>query len=208
MQGWQNDVVNWLLSYQTNLIWSVIMILVYLTINRYALPRLERHIEKSKLKSSSAIKGILTIRLVTAVLTFAVILLAWGIDFSGLLVLSTSIITLTGVALFASWSLLSNVTAYFLLLTNVAYRRGNYVRIVDGDNFMEGYIADINVFSTRILTASRETIMYPNNLLLTRPVLINPKQQLGSMGKVVNPERHAKENDTSLPATANVQEKT
>lgn len=188
MQGWQTDVVNWLLSYQTNLIWSLIMIVVYVTINRYALPRLERHIVKSKLKSTSAIKGILTIRLVTAVLTFAIILLAWGIDFSGLLVLSTSIITLTGVALFASWSLLSNVTAYFLLLTNVAYRRGNYVRIIDGDNFMEGYIADINVFSTRILTASRETIMYPNNLLLTRPVLINPKRQLGSMGKVVNPE--------------------
>jgi len=27
--------------------------------------------------------------------------------------------------------------------------------------------------------------MYPNNLILTRPVLLNPKQKWGSMGKVV-----------------------
>jgi hypothetical protein len=27
--------------------------------------------------------------------------------------------------------------------------------------------------------------MYPNNLILTRPVLLNPKEKWGAMGKVV-----------------------
>ena len=57
-------------------------------------------------------------------------------------------------------------------------------RILDGDNFIEGYIADLGPFSTRLLTAERETLMYPNNLILTRPVLINPKTVWGTMGKV------------------------
>ena len=161
------------------------MLLFYLGMSRKLLPKLESNIEKSKLKSHSALKGLFAARVIVATVSLALLLLAWGIDFSGLLVLSTSIITVTGVALFASWSLISNITAYFILLTNVAYRRGNYVRVLDGDNYIEGIIADVGPFSTRLVTAERETLMYPNNLILTRPVLLNPKQKWGSMGKIV-----------------------
>ena len=195
MQQWLSSISTWLTTYQSNLIWTLVMIIIYVLITRFALPRMERHVTKSKLKSTSAIKGIIAVRLLSAVFTFAFMLLAWGIDFSGLLVLSTSIITLTGVALFASWSLLSNVTAYFLILSNVVYQRGNYIRVVEGDNYTEGYIADINLFSTRLLTAGRETIIYPNNLLLTRVVVINPKSHWGTMGKVINPALSEKIDD-------------
>ena len=116
-------------------------------------------------------------------LTLAVLLLVWGVDFSGLIVLSTSIIALTGVALFASWSLLSNVTSYFVLLFQNSYSKGNFIRIIDGDNYMEGYIADINLFTTRLITEDNEEIAYPNNLVLTRPTIINPKQRWQGIGK-------------------------
>ena len=184
MAWWQGGV-NWVIEYQSNLIWSLVVLVFYLSVSRKLLPKLETNIEKTKLKSTSAIKGVFAARVLVATLSLSLLLLAWGIDFSGLLVLSTSILTVTGVALFASWSLLSNITAYFILLTNVAYRRGNFVRILDGDNYIEGYIADVGPFSTRLLTTERETLMYPNNLILTRPVLLNPKQKWGSMGKIV-----------------------
>ncbi len=177
--------MTWLTQYQSNAVWSGVVLLFYLGMSRKLLPKLESNIEKSKLKSHSALKGLFAARVIVATVSLALLLLAWGIDFSGLLVLSTSIITVTGVALFASWSLISNITAYFILLTNVAYRRGNYVRVLDGDNYIEGIIADVGPFSTRLVTAERETLMYPNNLILTRPVLLNPKQKWGSMGKIV-----------------------
>ncbi|AMJ99736.1 mechanosensitive ion channel protein MscS [Alteromonas macleodii] len=185
MNEWWHGFLAWLTQYQSNVVWSGLVLLVYLAMSRKLLPKLETNIVKSKLKSNSAIKGLFAARVIVATVSLALLLLAWGIDFSGLLVLSTSIITVTGVALFASWSLISNITAYFILLTNVAYRRGNYVRILDGDNFIEGVIADVGPFSTRLLTAERETLMYPNNLILTRPVLLNPKEKWGAMGKVV-----------------------
>jgi len=185
MNEWWHGVLAWLTQYQSNVVWSGLVLLFYLAMSRKLLPKLETNIVKSKLKSNSAIKGLFAARVIVATVSLALLLLAWGIDFSGLLVLSTSIITVTGVALFASWSLISNITAYFILLTNVAYRRGNYVRILDGDNFIEGVIADVGPFSTRLLTAERETLMYPNNLILTRPVLLNPKEKWGAMGKVV-----------------------
>ena len=177
--------MTWLTQYQSNAVWSGVVLLFYLGMSRKLLPKLESNIEKSKLKSHSALKGLFAARVIVATVSLALLLLAWGIDFSGLLVLSTSIITVTGVALFASWSLISNITAYFILLTNVAYLRGNYVRVLDGDNYIEGIIADVGPFSTRLVTAERETLMYPNNLILTRPVLLNPKQKWGSMGKIV-----------------------
>jgi len=185
MNEWWHGFMAWLTQYQSNVVWSGLVLLIYLAMSRKLLPKLETNIVKSKLKSNSAIKGLFAARVIVATVSLALLLLAWGIDFSGLLVLSTSIITVTGVALFASWSLISNITAYFILLTNVAYRRGNYVRILDGDNFIEGVIADVGPFSTRLLTAERETLMYPNNLILTRPVLLNPKEKWGAMGKVV-----------------------
>ncbi|MCU7553682.1 mechanosensitive ion channel family protein [Alteromonas sp. ASW11-19] len=185
MGHWLNDVAVWVEGYQLNLIATGLFLLAYVAVIRLVIPRLERNLASSRLKSSSAVKGLFVARVLTGIATFAGILLAWGVDFSGLLVLSTSIITLTGVALFASWSLISNITAYFILLTNVAYRRGNAVRIIDGDNYVEGTIADIGPFSTRLVTAERETVLYPNNLVLTRPVLINPKTPWHSVGKVV-----------------------
>ena len=185
MNEWWHGFLAWLTQYQSNVVWSGLVLLIYLAMSRKLLPKLETNIVKSKLKSNSAIKGLFAARVIVATVSLALLLLAWGIDFSGLLVLSTSIITVTVVALFASWSLISNITAYFILLTNVAYRRGNYVRILDGDNFIEGVIADVGPFSTRLLTAERETLMYPNNLILTRPVLLNPKEKWGAMGKVV-----------------------
>jgi len=181
---WLEQISAWFITYQTNVIWTVVMLLLYLLMTRFAIPRLEKNVEKSKLKSSSALKGLFTARILSATVTLALILIAWGVDISGLLVLSTSILTLLGVALFANWSLISNITAYFILLTNVTYRRGNYVRILDGDNFIEGFIADINLFSTRLVTQDRETVLYPNNLILTRPVLVNPKGRWGTLGKV------------------------
>lgn len=203
MNDWWHSFLIWLTEYQSNVVWSGIVLLVYLATSRKLLPKLENNIEKSKLKSSSAIKGLFAARVLVATLSVSLLLLAWGIDFSGLLVLSTSIITVTGVALFASWSLISNITAYFILLTNVAYRRGNYVRILDGDNYIEGVIADLGPFSTRLVTAERETLMYPNNLILTRPVLLNPKVKWGSMGKVVSKSTtdstHLKVDEGKLP---------
>ena len=191
MNEWWHTLLQWLTEYQLNVVWSVVVLLIYLATSQKLLPKLEANMEKSKLKSNSAIKGLFVARVLVATISIALLLLAWGIDFSGLLVLSTSILTVTGVALFASWSLISNITAYFILLTNVAYRRGNYVRILDGDNFIEGVIADIGPFSSRLVTADRETLMYPNNLILTRPVLLTPKVKWGTMGKVIT--KHAEE---------------
>ena len=179
-----NQIVDWVALYQSNLLLSGVLLLAYVIVTRLALPLIESKVSHSKLKSEAAKKAYHIVRVIVAIITISVLLIVWGIDFSGLLLISTSLLTLTGVALFASWSLLSNVTGYFVLLFQPSFRRGNYIRIIDGDNYIEGYISDITFFSAKLITEEREVIVYPNNLLLTRPTVVNPRAKLESIGKI------------------------
>jgi small-conductance mechanosensitive channel len=181
---WVNAFVEWSHIYSINLIGSGLVLLVYALATRIVLPKIKRSVDKTKLKPEAKAKANHTVHIFSSIVTIAVLLIIWGIDFSGLLVLSTSILTLTGVALFASWSLLSNITAYFLILFHNSFRRGNFVRIMDADNYIEGFISEINVFNTTLITEEREVVIYPNNLILTRPTMINPKMRLNGIGKV------------------------
>lgn len=181
--NWLNAIVAWSSTYSVNLTWSLGVLALYLILTRLALPRIEQGVDKSNLKTEATQKAYHTVRLITATITIAILLIVWGVDFSGLLVLSTSLITLTGVALFASWSLLSNITSYFVLLFHNSFRRGNFVRVIDIDNYIEGYISEVNLFNTKLITEDREVVIFPNNLLLTRPTIINPRNKWQVIGK-------------------------
>jgi len=77
MVQWWQEVLVWLTSYQSNLIWSGLVLLFYLAASRKILPKLETNIEKTKLKSTSAIKGLFAARVIVATVSLALLLLAW-----------------------------------------------------------------------------------------------------------------------------------
>lgn len=193
---WIENLLTWLQFYAAHLTWSAAALLFYIVVARLALPKIEKGIDSSNLKSGSKSKAYHVARVFIGTVTIAVLLIIWGIDFSGLLVLSTSIITLTGVALFASWSLLSNVTSYFVLLFHNSFRRGNFIRVIDADNYIEGYISEVNLFNTKLITEDREIVVYPNNLILTRPTIINPRNRWQVIGKFVDKPKQIIEQST------------
>jgi small-conductance mechanosensitive channel len=128
-----------------------------------------------------------TARAITATFGLLILLVVWGVDIGSVMIFATTVITLLGVALFASWSMLSNVTAYFILLIHPSFRRGNFIRVFDADNYAEGYISEVMLFSTKLVTEDREVIIYPNNLLLGRLAIINPRDRLAGVGKLKPP---------------------
>lgn len=182
---------DWFVEYASSVFWSLVILGLYLIITKLALPLVNSKVDSSKLKSEAYNTAQHAIRLIVGLVALAILLLIWGINFSGLLLVSTSLITLTGVALFASWSLLSNITAYFIILFHQSLQRGNFIRIIDGDNYIEGYVADVSLFNTKLITEDREVVLYPNNLVMTRPSIINPRVKWKTVGKTtgndVNP---------------------
>nr|WP_297350079.1 mechanosensitive ion channel family protein [uncultured Glaciecola sp.] len=180
-----SNFITWFDKYYITLLWSGGVIFLHTIIVKWTLPRIRKGVKISKLTEDSALKAFNIMRIIIGTMTVATLLIVWGIDFSGLLLISTSLITITGVALFANWSLLSNITAYFILLFQPSYSRGNFIRILEGDNFVEGTISEVNLFNIKLITDDLDIIMYPNNLLLTRLIMLNPKTKLQGFGKLV-----------------------
>lgn len=186
MQSMIDSVVTWVQQYQLNILLSVGIVVTYYILRRIAIPKIENFIERDGLKNDVLRRATTALSLFSGTIALAIILFVWGFDFKGLLALSTGLIALTGAALFASWSILSNITAFFLLLTHQSYRKGNFIRVIDVDNYIEGYISEINLFNTKLLGEKQEVIIYPNNLLISRPTIINPEEHYTVVGKTTD----------------------
>lgn len=158
------------------LIISVSVIILYFIISRRIMPLLYQVIAHSRLKAEMNKRAAVVIHILLVLLLIVVLSVVWGVDIRGLLVLASSMIAVVGVALFAAWSLLSNITAFFILLGQKAFAEGMEVRVIDGGNYLEGRIVEINLFSTVLRTKDNEQVVYPNNLLISRPVVVFPRK--------------------------------
>lgn len=106
------------------------------------------------------------------VLTLMIILaFVWSVDIKGISVFASSVFAIIGVAMFAQWSILSNVTASIIIFFTFPARVGDRVRIVDGDDSIEGTVTEIALFQTELRNSDGDTVLYPNNLLLQKPVI-------------------------------------
>lgn len=95
----------------------------------------------------------------------------WDISFEGLSLYFASIFTVIGIAFFAQWSMLSNLTASVILFFSYSYKIGHSVKVMDGDNSVTGKIIDIKPFHFQIQIKSGEMVNYPNNLILQKPII-------------------------------------
>jgi small-conductance mechanosensitive channel len=96
----------------------------------------------------------------------------WGVQPQNLWVAFSSIFAVLGVALFAQWSILSNITSGIILFFSAPYRIGDVIKIHDKDYPIEAEIIDIKGFHTYLKTEEGESIVYPNNLLLQKGISV------------------------------------
>ncbi|NJN28526.1 MAG: mechanosensitive ion channel family protein [Cyclobacteriaceae bacterium] len=96
--------------------------------------------------------------------------IVWEVSFKGLSIYFASLFTIVGVAFFASWSILSNITAYAIIFFNFPFKIGSAISIIDGDNTVEGLVDDITFFFIKIKLPSGELVTYPNNLAIQKPI--------------------------------------
>lgn len=176
--------VEWLGDHAGQAVVTAVVIGVYIIFSLVTAPTLARSADQGRFKEDAGDNAIRIARFIVVIVCSLTLIITWGVEVASLLVFAGTALTLLGVALFASWSLLSNITAYFVLMLHPAFRRGTFVRILDADNYVEGYVSDLNLFSVRLITENREVAIYPNNLVLGRPCLINPRDRLAGVGKL------------------------
>jgi small-conductance mechanosensitive channel len=157
---------------QKEIIISLVIVFVALIVHRtviWSAGKLSRKVERSKLRKQYVNRYV---GYIIWTLTVITIILTWGISRDGFWVALGSTFAVVGVALFANWSILSNVTASFILYFSFPFKIGDRIRIHDKDLPVTAIIEDIRGFYTFLRTAEGEILTYPNNLLLQKGVSI------------------------------------
>lgn len=104
-------------------------------------------------------------------LCIVVMCLILGLGYSEVSVFLSSIFAVVGIALFAQWSILSNVTASMIIFFGFPYKVNDRIRILDKDDDMRGLIVEITLFHVILKRDDGNLINYPNTLILQKAVL-------------------------------------
>ncbi len=105
-------------------------------------------------------------------LFFIGLTIIWGVRTQDLVITISSVLTVIGVALFAQWSILSNITSGFIVLFSFPFKIGDTIKIHDKDFPIEGEIISIHTFYTLVRTLDGELVTYPNTLFLQKGISI------------------------------------
>jgi len=126
---------------------------------------------KSELRTTHIVRVINILINITAITILAII---WGVRPHNMLLAMSSVFAVIGVAFFAQWSILSNVTAGLIIYFTTPFRIGDHIHILDKDMPIDARIENILTFYTYLRTDEDELIVIPNSLFL---------QKIVSMGK-------------------------
>lgn len=150
---------------------ATLLIVGYLVIRRLGLRWISRlagnkrvSLERTKFVS----KAFNFMAFILFVSFFTIIL---DLGFGDISLFLSSIFAVLGVALFAQWSILSNLTASILIFFVFPYRIGDTVKVAEKDEDISGVIIDITMFHVILRHASGNIITYPNSLILQKGVI-------------------------------------
>jgi small-conductance mechanosensitive channel len=113
-----------------------------------------------------------TVQLLTLITALVLLAAIWGLDQDQIAVFVGTILTALGIAFFAQWSLLSNITSSLLLLFNHPIKIGDTIKVLDKDFPFEGEVSDLTYLFVHLKTKDGELITIPNSLLLQKSISI------------------------------------
>lgn len=112
------------------------------------------------------------INILLNILAIISLLIVWGVQTKDVFITISSVATVIGVAMFAQWSILSNITSGMILFFSFPFKIGDTIKIHDKDFPIEAEIIDISAFHVNLKTVDGEHIVYPNNLLFQKGISI------------------------------------
>ena len=94
------------------------------------------------------------IHLLINILALFSVIIIWGVQTKDIIVAISSVTTVVGVAMFANWSILSNITSGIILFFAFPFKIGDFIKIHDKDFTVEAEIEDIRAFYVYLKSAN------------------------------------------------------
>ncbi|MCA0154213.1 mechanosensitive ion channel domain-containing protein [Winogradskyella vincentii] len=165
-------------SYKSEIIYTVVLLLILSIIRAIIILTVKKIGKKS---GTSEARAILIGRYVTVTLILIALLIEafiLGANTQDITLLFSSVFAVIGIALFAIWSILSNITSGVIMFFSFPYKVGDKIKIHDKDYPVEAIIEDIRAFQLILREDNGNLVTYPNNLILQKAVTLVKKDAL------------------------------
>ncbi|KAA3645900.1 MAG: mechanosensitive ion channel family protein [Bacteroidetes bacterium] len=158
---------------EINLIKTVITLVAFFII-RVAVGKIVAKIQNKYSYSKYRIKPIIKlINLAIFMALLTALIAIWGVEQSMVFTFIASVLTIVGIALFAQWSILSNISSALIIFISHPAKLGETITILDKEFDIKGKVSDIGLFYVILKSETDEKIIIPNNLFLQKATKIN-----------------------------------
>ena len=165
-------------TYQTEVIYTAVVLIILLSIRAIIVIAVKKIGKRS---GTTEVRANLIGRYATVTILLVGFLIEsfiLGADFGDIAVVFSSVFAVIGIALFAIWSILSNVTSGVIMFFSFPYKVGDKIKIHDKDYPIEAIIEDIRAFQLILREDNGDLVTYPNNLILQKAVTLIQKDAL------------------------------
>jgi small-conductance mechanosensitive channel len=155
---------------QIQIIEAVITLLVYIITTALISRSIDKFVANhaaTKTRSKVVRKAV---NLTTLLIFLTIIFSIFGVDQAELAMFIGSVLTVMGIALFAQWSILSNITSGIIIFFNHSVKLDDTLTVIDKDYEVEGRISDIGLFFIILKTKDNEQVTIPNSVFLQKMI--------------------------------------
>ncbi|TCK69036.1 mechanosensitive ion channel-like protein [Winogradskyella wandonensis] len=157
--------------YYVKIIETLVVITLYILLRRVVFNIVSKTLLRKLIHKSRGIVIRKVLNLLLATICGIFILVIWGVKQSDLLVFLGSILAVVGVAFFAQWSLLSNITSSIIIFFNHPVKLNDSIIILEGKDYvLEGVVVNIGLFFVTLRTTDLSEITLPNNIFIQKSI--------------------------------------
>ncbi len=156
---------------EIRLIETISIVLVYFLLRLIVAKVILKTVERSLMQKRRAKLILKAFSIILAIIFITSLFLIWGVNQSDLVLFLGSFLAILGMAFFAQWSILSNITSGIILFFNHPVKLDDTISIMDKEFNIEGRVSDISLFFVSLKTKEGKQITLPSNILLQKMIM-------------------------------------
>lgn len=158
-------------AYWLEAVFSLAAIIIYYILKWATQKFVYRHANRNDFQLSRAVYVMKFFSFFMSLVLIVSLFAIWNLKAKSLFVYFGTFFTVAGVALFAQWSILSNITASVILFFSFPFKIGSKITIMDDKNSVTGVVENITFFVIHIRTSEGNMVSYPNNLAIQKGIM-------------------------------------
>jgi len=150
-------------AFNVQIIETIVIVVCYILLYLTFKIVINNFLKRTRLERSRRKMAIRAVQLFTTITAIILLTGVWGFKQNEIAFFASTILTALGIAFFAQWSLLSNITSSILIFFNHPIKLGDRVKVLHKDYNYEGEVTEMNYFFVHLKTDNNELITIPNS---------------------------------------------